>query len=118
MILEILFSVAMAQSANIKDIPVEGDTTISVTKGGAKSVNYEISEGSAEITGDPEILTKEARSSWKKACDDWKKETKELNTENKILVLNCNSPKCDRGSAGETTCTSSGTYKVRVKMKE
>jgi len=118
MILEMLFSVAMAQTAGVKDIPVDGDTTISVTKGAVKSVTYEVTEGSAEISGDPEILVKEARASWKKECADWKKETKELNADSKVLVLNCNSPKCEKSSAGETTCVSTGVYKVRVKMKE
>lgn len=118
MILEILFSVAMAQTANVKDIPVDGDTTISVSKGAAKSVGYEITEASSDLSGDPEPLSKEARASWKKACDEWKKETKELNVDNKILVLNCGSPKCEKTGPTETTCSSKGLYKARVKMRE
>jgi hypothetical protein len=112
-------SSALAQTAAIKDIPADGDaeTTISISKGKKGTAEYEISEGKADISGDPEVLTKEARNSWKKACDDWKKEIKDLNKDNQVLALSCNSPSCTKNSMTETVCQSSGVYKVKTKIK-
>ncbi len=116
-----LFSVmALAQTANIKDIPAdqEGTTTISITKGDKKTGNeFEITEGQSSVLGDPEVLLKEARSSWKQACKDWKKELKELNKENSIINMNCGEPSCEKTSMSETICKSEATYKVKVKVK-
>lgn len=116
----LLFSasvVAFAQSTSIKDIPADGDTTISISKGKKGTADYEITEGTADISGDPEVLSKEARNSWKKACDEWKKEIKELNKDNQLLALSCNSPKCTKNSMTETVCQSSGVYKLKTRVK-
>ena len=118
-VFSIFFSLfAGAQKTSVTDIPAEGEnTTISITKGNKATVGaqYEVTEGSSEIAGDPEIMVKAARSNWKKACDDWKKETKELNKENQILALTCNSPSCAKNETSETVCKSTGTYKVKTK---
>ena len=110
---------ALAQTASVKDIPTEGDTTISISKGkpGVIGAEYQITEGTAQITGDPEIMVKAARAGWKKACDEWKKETKDLNKENQVLALTCNSPSCAKNETSETVCSSTGTYKVKTKIK-
>lgn len=113
---------ASAQKTSITDIPsdAEGETTISISKGkkGTTANNplFEITEGTAEIAGEPEVMTKAARTSWKKACDEWKKETKDLNKENQVLVLNCNNPTCAKDSTSATVCTSTGAYKVKTKI--
>lgn len=108
---------AQAQTATIKDIPADGSTNISITKGEKiPGPQYHITEGSSEISGDPEILVKAARDSWKKACEDWKKETKDLNKENQIMAISCNKAKCVTNSPTETVCTSVGTYKIKTKM--
>ena len=120
MILELILmaGVSFAQTANIKDIPtdVEGDTTISISKGKKAGQMYEVTEGTAEIAGDSEIMVKAARTSWKKACDDWKKEIKDLNKDNQVLVMNCNSPKCSKNESSETTCVSNAAYRLKVKV--
>lgn len=110
-------SSALAQTTDIRGVPVESDTTISITKGKGGQKDFEIAEGSADISGDPEVLTKAARSSWKQACEEWKKELKELNKENQILALSCNTPKCITNGPTEITCQSKGTYKVRTRVR-
>jgi hypothetical protein len=121
MILSLIFSVAMAQTANIKDIPVDGDTTISVSNG-AKNIgpDFEITKHEDAIEGEPEVLTKEARSSWKKACAEWKKETKENNKESQVMALSCNSPSCGKADSTTTAtiCKSTATYQLKTKIKE
>jgi hypothetical protein len=121
MILSLLLSVAMAQTANINDVPLQGDTTISVTKGSkAVGPDFEIVKHEAEIEGEPEVLIKEARSSWKKACDDWKKETKELNKDSQVMALTCNSPSCGKADnvTTSTICKSTATYQIKTKIKQ
>lgn len=108
---------AVAQTAGIKDIPADGETTISITKGKSGQIEWAITEGTAEIAGEPEILSKVARSSWKKECDEWKKEIKELNKENQVLALTCNKPNCSKNGTSETICESMGTYKLKTKVK-
>ncbi len=108
---------AMAQTAAVKDIPADGDTTISISKGKNGTNEYQITEGNAEISGDPEILTKAARDSWKKECESWKKEVKELNKDNQVLALSCNSPQCSKNETSQTLCHSNGTYKVKTKVR-
>jgi hypothetical protein len=113
-------SVAMAQKTSITDIPTDSNTVITVKKGDDKTTaekNFEIVEGSGEVSGDPQLMNKEARASWKAACNDWKKEIKELNKTNEIIVLNCNKPNCQKSDGGQTVCESNGDYKVKVKTK-
>ncbi len=60
-VLSTFFSLfAVAQKTAITDIPTEGDTTISITKGAKSAVGdqYEITEGKADISGEPEIMGK------------------------------------------------------------
>ena len=110
---------AYAQTASVKDIPAEGDTTISISKGSKASADkkFEIVDGNADISGDPEVLQNAARTSWKKSCNDWKQEVKELNKDNQVLSLTCNSPKCEKNEASQTVCKSTGAYKLKVKLQ-
>ena len=78
---------------------------------------YVISEGTDDITGDKDVLKKSAEKNWKQACDDWKKEIKELNKDNKIISVSCGSMTCAKDGV-ESTCKSSGSYKVRVLTEE
>lgn len=122
-----LFSITgLAQTATIKDIPVhdsgsddtQKETLISISKGSKISgKKFEVVEGHDEIEGEPQILKTEARKSWQTACSDWKKETKELNKENQILALSCNSVACVGAESNMTVCKSKGTYKLKVKME-
>ena len=109
---------AQAQTAAIKDIPAQGDTTISISKGEKSSTNnFEIVDGSAEIEGDSALMTKDARVAWKAACSEWKTEFRGLNKENQILALNCNSAKCAKADSNEIICKSTATYKMKVRVK-
>lgn len=111
---------ASAQTANIKDIPVDGETNISITKGAQNKPvvkTWEIVDEKTDIAGEPESLTKEARASWKKACAEWKADTKELNKENKVIHMNCGQPTCEKTESVTTTCKSVATYKVKVKVE-
>jgi len=76
----------------------------------------DVLDGTAEISGDPQVLVKAARESWKKACEDWKKEVKDLNKDNEVLILNCNSPVCVQEGPHQI-CRSKATYKVRLKLQ-
>ena len=107
---------ALAQSIGVKDIPADGDTTIKIEKGGKTEAQFEITSGTDEIEGEAAPLLKEARANWKKACTEWKQETKELNKDNQIITLSCGTMKCGT-SAMETTCTSEGKHKIKVKVK-
>ncbi|MGZ3743702.1 MAG: hypothetical protein ACXWRE_02255 [Pseudobdellovibrionaceae bacterium] len=106
---------AFAQSMGLKDIPTDKETTIRIQKG-AEENKYEITTGTDVIEGEAAPLLKEARANWKAACTDWKKELKELNKENQVISLSCGTMKCST-TAMETTCTSEGKNKIRVKVK-
>jgi hypothetical protein len=108
---------SFAQKASVSDLPVSEDTVISIKKGQAAAKPeklFEITEGTGEIAGDPQLLVKEARAAWKKACDEWRKEIKDLNKENKIIILQCNQPKCANIGTEGMVCSSAGNYKIRV----
>ena len=117
----ILSSSLYAQTVGVKvdDASAgETDTTITIKKGpqvAPGEVKYEITEDADELSGDPAPLQKEARKNWQKACNDWKKELKELNTDNKILTMNCGKADCTT-SAMETVCKSTTKSKIRVRM--
>jgi len=100
-------------------VPVQGDTAIIIKKNPKEGIDrpdFEIVSGDAEVLGDPESGNKAGYASWKKACDDWKKETRELNKDNQVLVMNCGSPSFTQ-EGGVYTYKSQGTYKLKVKMK-
>jgi hypothetical protein len=110
----------LAQTANIKDIPAdqESTTTISISKGDKKTSNqFEIADGQSDVLGEPEALLKEARASWRQACNDWKKEFREWNKDQSIINMNCGQPACEKTSMAETQCKSQASYKVRVKLR-
>lgn len=119
----LIFSISLplstlAQTAAIRDIPADGDTNINISKGKNNQRNYEITEGHEDISGDPQILSKDARDSWKTACADWKKETKENNKDNQVIALSCGSPVCEKKDATEITCVSNGTSKIKTRIRD
>ena len=96
------------------------DTTISIKKGSNQLTNkkkYVISEGGEEITGDKDVLKKNAEKNWKLSCDEWKKEIKEMNKESKIISLSCGSIACSKEGV-ESACKSNASYKIRVLEEE
>lgn len=77
------------------------------------SKQYQIVDGEAEITGEPDRLEAGARTKWTTACNDWKKELKELNG-NQLMALSCNSPKCSFSGSINAQCTSQANYKIKI----
>lgn len=116
LLVTLLVSVSFAQSIGVKDIPADGDTTISVKKGSSVDNKFEVTSGEDEVEGDEATLIKEARANWKKACADWKKELKELNKDNQVLSMNCGKMICSTEGV-ETTCRSKATYKLKIQVK-
>ena len=116
-----LLSIATAEEVGLKvdKITTQEDTTISISKGNKKSdtKKYTISEGEDQLTGDKEVVKKDAQKSWKMACADWKKEFRDLNKDNKIISMSCGTMNCSKDGV-ESTCSSMAKYKVRVIIEE
>ncbi|HMN67671.1 MAG TPA: hypothetical protein PKC28_03950 [Bdellovibrionales bacterium] len=118
---------SFAQTVDVKDVPGGGDeestTTIEIKKGKktdsttvTTNAKWETQDGTADVQGDSAATAKEAKGTWKKACDDWKKEFRADNKENKIIAINCGTPSCG-GDAGQKTCASKASYKIRTKIE-
>jgi len=103
----------------VKDIPVSEDTSIVIKKGAATKdcIEYELVDGQDEIVGDPDYDKTKARLSWKSACADWKKTFRELNKDNQVLAMNCNSPEMAKEET-QFTFKSIGSYKIKTKKRE
>lgn len=115
----LISSFLWAQTAAVKDIPLsqDGETTISVKKGAAKvEPLWEVVKEEAEVSGDPDVALGQARTNWRTACNEWKKEVRELNTDNKVIALNCGKMACSKNQILETTCTSKANFTVKVKL--
>lgn len=110
-----LGSVVSAQTMGVKDIPVEGETTIEIKKGSKQTPDFEVVTANDEIEGDAAVLVKEARASWKKACSDWKIELKELNKENQVLTMSCGKMQCANSNM-EFVCSSKTTAKIKTRI--
>ena len=111
---------AFAQKVDIKDVDTSGQepTTIQISKGDRAQkaqAMWEVVEGAADIAGEPQMMSKQARTSWKTACDDWKKEFRADNKDNKILSLNCGMPNC-AAKADSTVCESKASYKLKTRL--
>ena len=78
------------------------------------SGQFEVVSLSGSIYGDPQLSTDAARASWSTACNAWKKETKELNKDNQMLSINCETPSCSYQDAGRTICSSIGSYQIKT----
>jgi hypothetical protein len=108
-----------AQKTAVTDIPMDETTTISIKKGDASAKcekMFEIVEGTGQIEGDPSVLVKEARASWKLACTQWKKEVKDMNQESKVMMMDCGKVTCSQQSSEGQVCRSEGNYKVKTKV--
>src|SRR4051794_208691 len=82
-------------SLNVKNLPIDQDTTISVKKGRPAETDYRIDSGTEEISGDPVSGQQGSYESWKKACTDWKKEMRDMNGKT-LITLNCGTPHSSR----------------------
>lgn len=114
--------VAWGQTVDVKDLDTQGEgtTTIEIKKNKKEEekkaeAKWEITEGNADVEGEPAATAKDARAEWTKACNNWKKEFRADNKENKILAINCGSAACG-GDAGSKTCTSKASYKIKTRI--
>jgi hypothetical protein len=104
----------------VTGVPVDQDSTIVIRKGDkAKSMepDYRIDSGSEEISGEPVVGQQESYDSWKKACADWKKDMREMNGKS-LITLSCGTPHASRDSSSRVTQTSTGTYKIKVRIRD
>lgn len=105
-------------TALILTMPAFADNTPEAATSNALGTNangqFEVMDISGAISGDPVFTQDAARASWSKACDQWKAETKDLNKNNQMLAINCNSPSCIASDDGKNQCTSTGTYKIKT----
>lgn len=113
-------SLVFAQKVDVKDLETSDseNTTIEISKGKKKNSSeaiWEVADGSTDISGEPAVMLKEAKQSWKKACEDWKKEFRNDNKENKIISISCGKEDCGSDTSGRT-CTSKATYKIKTKL--
>jgi hypothetical protein len=121
--LTILFvtSLSLAEKAGVKvgDIDTKENTSIIIKKGAAaeQCVHYEIVSGNEEVFGTPEFDRTKAYASWKTACNEWRQSLKEMNKDNQLITLNCNSPQATKEDE-HFTYRSSGSYKIKIKMKD
>lgn len=116
-------AVAHAEKAGLKidDIATNGDTSIVIKKGAPDTTllppDYEIVNGDDEITGDPDTDRKAAYASWKQACAEWRANMREMNKENPVITLNCNSPAMSKEEYN-LVYKSKGTYKMKVRIRD
>ncbi len=113
-----------AQKIDLKDVDADSEsTTIEISKGGKKkyedaqkcTANWEITEGTAEISGDGANMMGEAKKNYKKACEEWKKEFRADNKDNKIISMSCGTQNCN-SEAMEKTCSSHASYKIKTRI--
>ncbi|MBC7743321.1 MAG: hypothetical protein H7061_14075 [Bdellovibrionaceae bacterium] len=119
-LLSLLALPVQAEEVGIKinDVNTTQDTTISIKKGDAGGKRkYTLSNGEEDISGDKNVVMKDAEKSWKSACLDWKKEFRELNKDNKIITMNCGQMKCTKDGV-ESICSSTAKHKVKVLLEE
>jgi hypothetical protein len=102
---------ATQQSAFSDPAPASSATPKAATN---SSGQFEVIDVSGQVVGEPELSVEAARSSWNKACQDWKVETKDLNKNNEVLGISCNSSSCTTVDIVKNQCTSTGTYKVKT----
>jgi hypothetical protein len=118
----LVFSASVfAQNVDVNGINAgqEGSTTIEIKKNKPTEEKkdqpvWEVQDGTADVEGDSAATAKEAKTTWKTACDKWKKEFRDDNKENKIVSMNCGSASCG-GEVGQKVCTSKATYKIKTK---
>jgi hypothetical protein len=95
------------------------DSTITIRKADPARLepDYRIESGEEEISGEPVAGQDESYKSWKAACNDWKKEMREMNGKS-LVTLNCGTPHPKRDKSMRVTQTSTGSYKLKVRIRD
>lgn len=119
----VLPSLLLAEKAGVKvdGIDSQKDTTITIKKGvkaDLQCVEYEILEGSEDITGSSEFDRTKARADWKVVCKEWRDNLKELNKANSLINLSCGAPFLVKEEENKYAYKSKGIYKVKVRIRE
>ncbi len=113
---------AQEPTVSVKDLPLNGPKTTSITIGKSKPLRsthpeFTILKGSQELEGEPNANPKDAYQNWKTACTEWKTETQELNKKNEVITLDCGRSKLERAESGQKVYRSSATYQIKVRMR-
>lgn len=111
---------ARAQGADlITGVPANQDTSIVVQKGAPDLYlpDFKIVNGSDDIIGDPVAGYQESFASWKKSCADWKKDLRNMNP-GQLLSISCGRPSTRRAEAGMMLVESTGTYRLKVRIRD
>lgn len=111
---------AEGPSVSVTGVPTDQESTITIRKGvdsGRTEPDYRIESGSEEINGDPIAGQEGSYGSWKAACSEWKKDMREMNGK-ALIALSCGTPHATRDSSSRVTQSSTGTYKLKVRVRE
>lgn len=111
---------AEGPSVSVTGVPADQESTITIRKGSEASkseTDYRIESGTEEINGDPVAGQEESYKSWKAACNEWKKDMREMNGK-ALIALSCGTPHGSRDSSSRVTQSSSGSYKLKVRVRE
>jgi hypothetical protein len=123
---------AFATSVDVKDVDTsQDDTTIEIHKGKRKAEplpsdseaptpepshggKKEAAVETADVDGESGPLKSDAMKNWSRECSAQEKKigTEVRQNGDKMYGWNCGKPTCS-GDAGDKTCTSKATYKVR-----
>lgn len=79
----------------------------------ATSDTFEIIDGHANVAGRPNSSSTQARQNWEAACEQWKSETKDLNRNDQMMMISCDTPVCSFDN-GYYTCSSNANFKVKT----
>lgn len=104
----------------VTGVPADQESTITIRKGrdSAKTEpDYRIESGTEEISGDPVAGQEESYMTWKAACNEWKKDMREMNGK-ALIALSCGTPRSVRDKSSRVTQSSTGTYKLKVRVRE
>ncbi len=75
--------------------------------------DFENIDGHAHVVGKPNPMPSQARENWVAACEQWKIETKDLNRNNIVMMMSCETPACGANDA-MYSCESDAIFKVKT----
>jgi hypothetical protein len=113
-------AIAEGPSVSVTGVPADQESTITIRKGaeGARTdPDYRIESGTEAINGDPVAGQDESYKSWKAACNEWKKDMREMNGK-ALIALSCWTPHGTRDSTSRVTQSSTGAYKLKVRVRD
>jgi hypothetical protein len=80
----------------------------------ADKKDFEIVEGTADVTGEPGLGRKAGQDNWKVACQRWRDDMERRNRGHHIVSLECNSPAYTIDQ-GQYVFKSTASYRIRMR---